>query len=62
MTFAVFRVSKLKSLKAIHNISFDVPRIYQAVFRVSKLKSLKAIHNILNEINIRNQLFSEYQS
>ena len=45
---AVFRVSKLKSLKAIHN---DVE--YRllcgcAVFRVAKLKSLKAIHNINN--------------
>ena len=41
----VFRVSKLKSLKAIHNELPLSPWGANAVFRVSKLKSLKAIHN-----------------
>ena len=42
---AVFRVSKLKSLKAIHNQNGHLYDFLEAVFRVSKLKSLKAIHN-----------------
>ena len=50
---AVFRVSKLKSLKAIHNYWRLYISVRGAVFRVSKLKSLKAIHNSSHRCNRR---------
>ena len=46
--YAIFRVSKLKSLKAIHNMILVILEMLKAIFRVSKLKSLKAIHNANN--------------
>ena len=47
MTWAVFSLSKIKNLKAIHNrIGFLVHAV-KAVFSLSKIKNLKAIHNKL---------------
>ena len=42
---AGFSVSKIKNLKAIHNIDIVDDEIKIAGFSVSKIKNLKAIHN-----------------
>ena len=43
---AGFGVSKIKNLKAIHNISGVTKSDERAGFSVSKIKNLKAIHNV----------------
>ena len=45
--YAVYNSSKVKSLKAIHNIEANNPCLSSAVYNSSKVKSLKAIHNAI---------------
>ena len=42
---AVISLSKIKNLKAIHNVGVPVRRDEIAVISLSKIKNLKAIHN-----------------
>ena len=42
---AVFSLSKIKNLKAIHNGDMFNSGRLEAVFSLSKIKNLKAIHN-----------------
>ena len=45
MSIVVFGLSKIISLKAIHNVTVVVIYLPYVVFGLSKIISLKAIHN-----------------
>ena len=42
---AVISLSKIKNLKAIHNLIAKLTMTFIAVISLSKIKNLKAIHN-----------------